>query len=455
MPTTDARPGLGNARGFRCVVILSATVLLVGLSSRSAWGQFGMELDAPPIQYRTAPLHDPISRLQQRIDQHQVQLEYDHKLGYLPSILRELQVSVSSQLLVFSKTSFQREQISPRTPRAIYFNDEVYVGWVQRGEVVEISNVDPELGAVFYTLKQQATEKPTFTRQTDSCLLCHDSAMTHGVPGHLVRSVFSDSAGLPILSAGTHLTTYQSPLKERWGGWYVTGTHGRQLHMGNSVVKKTIHPEEFDFEAGANVTDLSSRCDTQAYCAPDSDLVALMVLEHQTPTHNLITLANYEGRVALRDEAVLHSLDKEPSTERSPSIQRRFEHSAERLLKNLLFVDEAKLDEPLQGTSAFVNDFAARGPRDARGRSLREFDLQHRLFKYPCSYLIYSAPFDSLPQPVKEVVFRRMWEVLTGQDQTKDYAHLSGEDRQAILEILRETKLGLPAYWTAEAPTGS
>jgi hypothetical protein len=371
MPTSGARSSLGNIQGFTRAAILSAMVLLAGLSSRSAWAQFGMEVDAPPIRYRTAPLNDPISRLQQRIDQHQVQLEYDHKLGYLPSVLRELQVPVSSQLLVFSKTSFQREQISPRTPRAIYFNDEAYVGWVQRGEVVEISNVDPELGAVFYTLKQQPTEKPTFTRQTDSCLLCHDSAMTHGVPGHLVRSVFSDSAGLPILSAGTHLTTDQSPLRERWGGWYVTGTHGRQRHMGNSVVKKTIRPEEFDFEAGANVTDLSSRCDTQAYCAPDSDLVALMVLEHQTPTHNLMTLANYEGRIAMRDEAVLHSLDKQPSTERSPSIQRRFEHAAERLLKHLLFVDEAKLDEPLQGTSAFAREFAARAARRARSFAAR------------------------------------------------------------------------------------
>src|SRR5262249_27414426 len=208
-----------------------------------------------------------------------------------PAILKELNVPPSSQVLVFSKTSFQRERITPKTPRALYFNDDVYVGFVLRGDVLEVAASDPKLGTAFYTLDQEPDDKPQFFRQRDNCLACHASTATGCAPGLLVLSVFTDRTGMPILSAGTFRTDHSSPLKERWGGWYVTGTHGNQTHMGNWVVENKRDPQAEGNAAGQNVTDLKSRFTVANYLTPNSDIVALMVLEHQTECHNRIARA--------------------------------------------------------------------------------------------------------------------------------------------------------------------
>ena len=286
-------------------------------------------------------------------------------------------------------------------------------------------------------------DRPKFTRHTDTCTLCHASSVTQGVPGHLVRSVFPDSSGNPILSTSTYRTTWQSPLKQRWGGWYVSGTHGRQRHMGNMIAKSSREPEAFDPDAGANVTDLSKLINVEPFLTPHSDIVAFLVLEHQAPAHNALTLANYQAKLALRDEEILRKLDKDPNAPRTESIQRRLDHSADLVLKHFLFVEEAPLTDRVQGVSGFAEQFAARGPRDKRGRSLRDFNLQTRIFQYPCSYLIYSAAFDGLPAELKEIVYRKLHDVLTGRDQSPKYKHLSAEDRRAILEILLDTKRDL------------
>lgn len=403
--------------------------------------------ESEPINYLTAPVHDPVGRLQARLASGEVELKYDDKHGYLPDVLRLLDIPVSSQMLVFSKTSFQRTKISRRSPRAVYFNDDTYIGSVQQGEVIELSTADPEQGAVFYTLRQQKADHPAFERQTHDCLQCHVSSKTQDVPGHLVRSVFPDASGMPVFNAGTFNTSHESPLKDRWGGWYVTGTHGRQRHMGNVIVTDRQHPERLDIEAGANVTDLKPLIDTSPYLTADSDIVALMVLEHQVKLHNLITAANYHARMALHYEASINQALGRPADHLSPSTQRRYQTPADKLVKYLLFVEETPLTEPVAGTSAFAQEFAARGPRDRQGRSLRDFDLQRRLFKYPCSYEIYSAAFDGMPEVVKQYVYRRLYDILTGQDQSSDFAGLSAIDRQTIREILIDTKPGLPEYW--------
>lgn len=410
-----------------------------------AFAQFDIEHE--PINYLKAPLADPISTLQKRLNADEVRLTFDDKGGYLASVLKSLNVSETSQMLVFSKTSFQRSRINPRTPRAIYFNDDVYIGWCQNGDVVEVTAVDPQLGGVFYSLDQEEVDHPKFARHTDTCTLCHASSVTQGVPGHLVRSVFPDSSGNPILSTTTYRTTSQSPLKERWGGWYVSGTHGRQRHMGNMIAKSPREPEAFNPDAGANVTDLSKLINVDPYLTPHSDIVAFLVFEHQAPAHNALTLANYQAKLALRDEDILRKMDKDPNTPRTEGIQRRLDHSADLVLKHFLFVEEALLTDRVQGVSGFAEQFSARGPRDKRGRSLRDFNLQTRIFQYPCSYLIYSAAFDGLPTELKGIFYRKLHDVLTGIDQSSTYQHLSKEDRQAILAILLDTKPDLPQSW--------
>jgi hypothetical protein len=266
----------------------------------------------------------------------------------------------------------------------------------------------------------------------------------------MVRSLHTDPDGMPILTAGTSLSTHASPLEERWGGWYVTGTHGQRRHLGNVTAKQRDDAGALDIEAGANVTSLTDRIDTSAYLGSGhSDIVALMVLEHQAQAHNLFTQLNFQAQWALRDSRAINAaLNKPAGDELTDSARRRITSAGEKLVKYLLYCDEELLTERIAGTSTFAADFAARGPRDRRGRSLREFDLRTRMFRYPLSYLIYSESFEQLPAPAKEYVYRRLWEVLSGADRSPEFKHLATDERQAILEILRDTKTGLPAFFS-------
>jgi hypothetical protein len=405
------------------------------------------DFEREPINYSKATPDNAASRLDARLQSGEVHLKYDENMSYLPSLLAALEVPESSQMLVFSKTSLQRQRIAPRTPRAIYFSDDVYIGYCQRGDVIEVSAVDPQLGAIFYTLDQKQSDKPRLVRQGDSCLICHASNNTQGVPGYVVRSVFSDRAGYPILSAGTHRIDHTSPLADRWGGWYVTGTHGKQKHMGNLTHVERELRDEPESAAGLNLTDLGDRFDHTHYPSADSDIVALMVLEHQAQAHNLITKANFIGRQAIYSEKQLNDELGESPDHQWDSTKSRIRSAGDPLVEYLLMSGETSLTGKLQGTSSFAAEFAAKGPRDSKGRSLRELDLERRLFRYPCSFLIYSPSFNSLPPEMKDYVLRRMYDVLTGKDTGSAFAHLTPEDRQAILEILRETKPDLPEYW--------
>ena len=391
-----------------------------------------------PINYRTREVTDPVAKLQKLLDHGVAKLEYEPAHGYLKSVLDRLQIAISSQTLVFSKTSFQYKKISPQAPRALYFNDDVYVGQVHEGKVLEFVSFDPMQGAIFYILDEHQTDRPVFQRAELDCTQCHIAPGTRGVPGVLLQSIFTVPSGAQALHTSAYITGQQSPLSERWGGWYVTGTHGGQTHMGNVLVQDKDNPEQLDRAAGANINDLSKRFNTAAYLAGSSDIVAHLVLGHQTQMHNLITLTNYQTRLAQYAAG---------SNTLSDDQRKQFQKPAEELLRYLLFANEAPLESPVKGDSTFVAEFAERGPRDPRGRSLRDFDLHTRIFKYPCSYLIYSEAFDALPEPAKGYVYHRLLEVLTGRDQSPDFAKLSGEDRRVILEILLATKPGLPDEW--------
>jgi hypothetical protein len=381
-----------------------------------------------PINYLSDTLNDPVAKLQQRVSRGDVKLAYEPVHGYLKSVLGALEIPVSSQTLVFSKTSFQFRKISPETPRALYFNDDVYVGQVHEGKALEIVSFDPMQGAIFYLLDEHQSMQPVFQRAELDCTQCHAAASTRGVPGVLLRSIYPNPTGTQATHSTSFITGQDSPFQERWGGWYVTGNVGHQFHMGNAVVQDKEHPEQLDRLAGLNF-------DTSAYLTRHSDVVAHLVLAHQTQMHNLITLTNYQTRLALHAGPI------------TGETRKQYEDPAEELLRYLLFANEAPLDDRVRGDSGFTEEFRSRGPRDARGRSLRDFDLHKRIFKYPCSYLIYSAAFDSLPAPAKDYIYHRLLEILTGVDQSHEFAKLTGKDRRAILEILLATKPGLPEEW--------
>ena len=405
--------------------------------------------DHPAIAYGTTAPADRVARIQKQIDSGELALPFDEQRGYLPALLRALDVSVSSQGLVFSRTSLQVDRIAPWTPRAVYFSDDAYVGWVQDGPIMEIATVDPVLGAVFYTLSQEKAERPVFERQGRTCLQCHDSsATTGGVPGLIMRSVFADRYGY-VVPSDQGVTTDRTPLADRWGGWYVTGSLGRQPHMGNVAAPQLGHdivnPQaslaKLRAEPRPAVTDLSSRFDPSPYLTPHSDAAALMILAHQSSVHNLITAAAYEARRAEYDERIAASSRGAGSAVVLSEASRvRIETASERLVRAMLFVKEAALAEPVAGTSDFAAEFGRNGKRDRKGRSLRDLDLQRRLFKYPLSYLVYAESFDALPDSVKRYVYRRLHEVLSGEDARPEFGHLLQADRDAVREILEETK---------------
>jgi hypothetical protein len=425
-------------------------VFVAGWLALPAHGQIAVKnqgyvpFSEEPINYRSENLRDPVALLQKKIDRGEVKLEYEPKHGYLRSVLDKLAIPINSQTLVFSKTSFQYKKISPEAPRALYFNDDVYVGQVHDGKVVEFVSFDPMQGAIFYILDEQKSDHPLFQRAELDCTQCHVAVGTRNVPGVLLRSIFTTPTGTQATMTQSFITGQESPLSERWGGWYVTGTYGSQTHMGNVLVEDREHPEQIDRAAGANLTDLSKKFDTSAQLSGQSDIVAHLVLAHQTQMHNLITLTNYQTRVALYKAG----LAPDTRADSIPTeVRQQYEKPAEELLAYLLFANEAPLADPVKGASGYTEEFAARGPRDPKGRSLRDFDLRTRIFKYPCSYLIYSEAFDSLPAQAREYVYHRLFEVLTGRDQSPAFARLSGDTRRAILEILLATKPGLPAEW--------
>ncbi|MCM2375167.1 hypothetical protein [Aporhodopirellula aestuarii] len=424
-----------NRPGLRNTSIWLVFAILTWGGSRVSAQQTSFE--RPPIDYLNAPVYDPVARLAERVESGETVLDYDPTYGYLKSVLAELAIPVSSQTLVFSKTSLQLSRISPRRPRSLYFADDVYVGYCQRGDVLEFAATDAQQGAIFYTLEQTDQEQPKFVRDRGGCLSCHASSRTQNVPGYLVRSVFADAAGRPKFGSGTFTTDQTSDFHDRWGGWYVTGKHGSMRHMGNTICAED--ETTFDRESGANVDELSDYFQTETYLSPHSDIVALMVLEHQTQMHNAIASANYETRLALHQSYQMNELLERPKDYISESAERRIAASSKRVLQHLLMCDEFQLTDRVAGSTSFAKDFQERGRRDSAGRSLRDFDLETRLFKYPCSYLIHSEAFAGLPDEVRTQVLGGLLEILENRDDSQEYAHLTPPMRAEILGILRET----------------
>jgi hypothetical protein len=394
------------------------------------------EPDDPAIAYATAPTTDPVAALNREIEAGKVRLRFEGEQGYLRSALDALGVPIESQLVVFSKTSVQAQRINPRNPRTLFFNDSVVVGWV-RGGFVEVAAQDPRQGVIFYALDETPVEKPQFTRHND-CLTCHNSNNAMGVPGMLVRSQFTAPNGTTMPWLGNFLTDHRSPIAERWGGWYVTGKTGAIRHMGNAMVTDGSNPESPVTDQILNLASLAGQFDTNAYLSPYSDIVALMVFEHQMHMMNLLTRIGWQARYLLRNGKV-HDIGMNGLGD-----------SAKDLVDYMVFVDEPPLPNKIEGTSGFAERFSNEGPHDGRGRSLRQFDLEHHLMRYPCSYMIYSAAFDALPSEAKEVIYQRLYLVLSGAVPGAPYTRLSRADRQAVLEILRETKKGLPPSFEAD-----
>ena len=382
------------------------------------------------MQYGSAPLQDAITSLQQKIGNGEVRLEFDARRGYLDSLLQALNISTTSQLLVYSRTSLQQPFISPQTPRAIYFTDNVYVAWVQQSGLLEIASMDPNLGPVFFTLNQIESEQPRFNREFALCLRCHDSySLTGGgTPRFMMSSNYTGVAGQLVSHEGSIMTTSRTPIRSRWGGWYVTGFHGEQRHLGNVLVQTAEDVSDENLASTGNQESVAQLTNVDRYITPYSDIVALMVIEHQVEVQNQIARANFLAKTLLADGQL--AVEEK---------QQALSGLSDDLLRSLFMVGQPDLIDPIEGSSGFSEVFMIAGPKDQQGRSLRDLDLQTRLFKYPLSYQIYSEAFAALPEQLLSIVIPGIDAILAGQNPRQNYGHLSELDRQAISEIVQAT----------------
>ncbi len=402
-------------------------------------GALRYDTEYPAMNYSGEAQHNRVARLQQKLEKGEAKLEFVPGRGYLDSLIKNLDIDPSSQLLVYSKTSLQSDYIRGATPRALYFNDDSSVSWEDGAPLIEIAAMDSELGPVFYSLQNhQGNSAPRgFDREGSRCLNCHDryGMMGGGVPIFVETSSLVDVGGLILKPDDVITVDDDTPIAQRWAGWYVTGHSGSQVHLGNIQVHSVKELDNLDRVRKINLDSLDGLFDTKPYITGKSDIVALLVLEHESTIYNMITRMRFRAsKVPLQDGQM---------SARDAHMEQVM---SDKLLQAMLFVGAAQFGDRITGSSGFDTWFQKQGPRDSHGRSLRELDLKTRLFKYPLSFLIYSPAFDSLPDNMRKHVYERLARVLTGADTSSTFAGISASDRQTILEILKDTKPQFAAY---------
>ena len=446
---------LDDVEGWEVRLIFSATLMILvsaiapGVSAQTTDAPLTLEdvagipserptfpqLDHPAINYEIEAPADAVAVLNGRLLDGSAHLKFDGAGGYLQSLLDTLGVSVDTQLLVFSKASLQRKEIEPKNPRALYFADNIIVTFIRGAPLLEITVQDHKQGMIFYVLEQKPVETAVLERGNGKCVNCHVTRTGMGMPGTINRSVATQEDGWPLQRFGSYAVDHRSPLAQRWGGSYVTGITGAK-HMGNTWIPGDEIPDALPDEVPPKFSSLAGQFDLAGYPTNQSDAAARLVFDHQMHMMDLITRVGWDARVALHQEPGGGDI-----------VQAILKNDALELVDYMLFVDEADMADAVVAPSKFSKSFTAKGPRDRKGRSLRELDLKTRVMRYPCSYMIYSAAFDALPAPAKDAIYSRLWDVLSGSERSEKYVRLASADRKAIVEILRDTKSDLPRYF--------
>ncbi len=375
-----------------------------------------------PHNYWSRETHDAFSKLIPLLDRGEVKLDISSDKAQLTSLLKALDVPVSSQLLVYSATSFQGGLIRPANPRALYFNDEVYVGYVPGGRF-EVAAIDPDLGPVFRIFRPSNSGRPEITR-TERCMNCHAGRTSKQVPGLVVESVICTDTGASLDGFRREMVGHTVPIPLRFGGWHVTGAHEHGDHLGNLMGEAA--PGGYTKFADPP----GSLFDWNRYPVRTSDLFPHLIHEHQLGFHNLITLAVYRTRDALAAGQGSIRPDDRPV----------LDDIAHQIVRYLLFAGEAAL--PAGGVTpdpAYVRDFEARRIATSGGASLRDLDLRTRLFRYRCSYMIYSTGFATMPKEVKAGVLSGLCLALQDANAPAEFNYLPVDEKRTILKILQET----------------
>ena len=432
---------------------------LIGLAVSNAIPAFTVTAFEPiyeraPIRYHETEPDTKVTRLFRSAEENTFLSKGSDK-EILRELLIRLDVPVESQVLVFSKTSAQNSRISPKTPRALYFSDDVYVGWVQGGNI-ELASFDARLGIVFHLLRLSGggqSDSPQLVRD-QSCLDCHAGSSNHNIPGLLVRSVYPSESGLPIFEAGTFHTRQNSPISERWGGWYVTGEVENQTHLGNALASipnpdAGVALERFSSSDGG-ILRLDDLFDTEPYLnGGGSDVAALMILEHQVGVHNLLAEANLTFQTTSYRHREMQKAFGEPlDAPLSETNERILDSMAEKVLHEMLYANEVEVPAGIEGGAPFQTAFAEKSKKSQEGHSLRDFRLYGRLMKHRCSHLIYSDAFRELPKEMRERILDKLHQILTEPALWPEFAHLGNAERSRIREIVMDTLPNLPPSWT-------
>ncbi|MES2982755.1 MAG: hypothetical protein V4727_10620 [Verrucomicrobiota bacterium] len=383
--------------------------------------------DLEPIRYSDTLPTDRLAVLAKKLEERKLAGQPRQGLKALEFVLAELNVPKESQVLVFSKTSLQNSRITPRNPRSLYFSENAYVGYVPGGAVEAIVH-DAVLGPVYYLVEPDKDGAMRIERDTNRCLSCHATSRTENVPGMLIRSVYAEESGHPILQLGTHDVAHETPLADRWGGWFVTGRSSLP-HLGNRVFteESDLTPSTIPIKSVAGMVDVKN------YLRPTSDVVSLLVLEHQVKMHNLLNAAAMNYRRSVYFMQTLNP-DADPAQGSAGEIA---DSSAKDIVDYLFFKHEADLGDGVEGDAGFQQTFVKRFPKSKNGESLAEFRLYGRIFKNRCSYMVYSEAFKGMPPGLKQKVIARMKRVVAGEEEGFEY--LKESERKRIDTILSET----------------
>jgi hypothetical protein len=389
-----------------------------------------MDFRAPPHNYNEHQPKDRFAGLLKQIEKGEFQPDTSSDQALLRSLLQGLKVPVSSQILLFSASSLQSEIINPRNPRALFFNEDTYVGYVPGG-VLEVAAADPEVGPIFYVFDrlQPGGPFPRVQRGT-KCFNCHGGTATKRLPGLIAESLLVSQAGSSLETYRRDEQGHQIPLENRFGGWHLTGKHHISGHKANV----------FGLARGGKIEKTEvvpgQTWDTAKHLLPTSDILPHLVHEHQIGFENRLVRGIYIVRQLKHDrKGMLGSAE-----------QAEIDAWSQDFARYVLFADEAKFPrEGIEGDPAYVRDFLEGRITSKRGLSLKDFDLKTRLFKHRCSFMLYTDTWEHAPKEIKDRVYYRMAEAL--RDAQPSMPHLATEERRVIREILKETLRDLPAWW--------
>ncbi|MFM8470892.1 MAG: hypothetical protein ACKODH_13180, partial [Limisphaerales bacterium] len=402
-------------------------LLLLGGGLIAGAGDY-RDFDQPPHDYWKQTPKDRFSRWMKDVQAGKVELDYGGEKAFVASVLKSLDIPATSQMLVFSTTSLQLSLISPRSPRAIFFNEDIYLGHVVGGKI-EIVSVDPDLGGVFYIFDIPRNGQPPRPERATRCMNCHAREDTGYVPGLVVKSVIPGPTGGSLESFRQEQSGHGIPLNQRFGGWSLTGVGNLTNHLANfygrstpqGILRQPIQP---------GVTFNYDR-----YLISSSDLLPQLLHEHQIGFVNRAVEATYRTRTALA----------EGGGKLSSASSSTLDQQARALTRYLLFADEVPLPTGgVAGDAEFKRDFTSVRRLGPGGASLKDFELRTRLFQHRCSYMIYGLAFQGLPPEMKQRVFTRLAQALDTAKPDEEFAYLPAAEKQSIRGILKATLPELP-----------